>query len=90
MRNKKVTVFDTTLRDGEQTPGVSLTSAQKLEIARQLDKLGVDIIEAGFPISSEGDKESVKSISHAGLDLEVCGLARVLKKKILMPVLTVM
>ncbi|AKJ37159.1 2-isopropylmalate synthase [Methanosarcina barkeri] len=82
MRNKKVTVFDTTLRDGEQTPGVSLTSAQKLEIARQLDKLGVDIIEAGFPISSEGDKESVKSISHAGLDLEVCGLARVLKKDI--------
>lgn len=82
MQNKTVTVFDTTLRDGEQTPGVSLTSTQKLEIARQLDKLGVDIIEAGFPISSEGDKESVKSISNAGLDAEVCGLARVLKKDI--------
>ena len=82
MQNKKVTIFDTTLRDGEQTPGVSLTSTQKLEIARQLDKLGVDIIEAGFPISSEGDKESVKSISNAGLDAEVCGLARVLKKDI--------
>jgi 2-isopropylmalate synthase len=82
MQNKKVTIFDTTLRDGEQTPGVSLTSAQKLEIAHQLDKLGVDIIEAGFPISSEGDKESVKSISNAGLDSEVCGLARVLKKDI--------
>ena len=82
MQNKKITIFDTTLRDGEQTPGVSLTSTQKLEIAHQLDKLGVDIIEAGFPISSEGDKESVKSISNAGLDLEVCGLARVLKKDI--------
>lgn len=82
MQNKTVTVFDTTLRDGEQTPGVSLTSSQKLEIARQLDKLGVDIIEAGFPISSEGDKESVKSISNAGLDAEICGLARVLKKDI--------
>ncbi|KKH46165.1 hypothetical protein EO93_18030 [Methanosarcina sp. 1.H.A.2.2] len=75
MQNKKVTVFDTTLRDGEQAPCVSLTSTQKLEIAHQLDKLGVDIIEAGFPISSEGDKESVKSISNAGL-------ARVLKKDI--------
>ena len=82
MQNKTVTVFDTTLRDGEQTPGVSLTSTQKLEIAHQLDKLGVDIIEAGFPISSEGDKESVKSISNAGLDAEICGLARVLKKDI--------
>lgn len=83
MQSKKVTVFDTTLRDGEQTPGVSLTSTQKLEIAHQLDKLGgVDIIEAGFPISSEGDKESVKSISNAGLDTTVCGLARVLKKDI--------
>ncbi len=82
MQNKTITVFDTTLRDGEQTPGVSLTSTQKLEIARQLDKLGVDIIEAGFPISSEGDKESVKSISNAGLDTQVCGLARVLKKDI--------
>jgi 2-isopropylmalate synthase len=61
---------------------VSLTSTQKLEIAHQLDKLGVDIIEAGFPISSEGDKESVKSISNAGLDAIVCGLARVLKKDI--------
>jgi len=82
MQNKKVSVFDTTLRDGEQTPGVSLTSSQKLEIAHQLDKLGVDIIEAGFPISSEGDKESVKSISNAGLDSVVCGLARVLTKDI--------
>ncbi|MFQ5815644.1 MAG: 2-isopropylmalate synthase, partial [Candidatus Hydrothermarchaeaceae archaeon] len=55
----KVSVFDTTLRDGEQTPGVSLTSDDKLVIARQLDKLGVDIIEAGFPISSKGEREAV-------------------------------
>ncbi|WP_048177000.1 2-isopropylmalate synthase [Methanosarcina sp. MTP4] len=82
MQNKKISVFDTTLRDGEQTPGVSLTSSQKLEIAHQLDKLGVDMIEAGFPISSEGDKESVKSISNAGLDAVVCGLSRVLTKDI--------
>ena len=82
MQNKKISVFDTTLRDGEQTPGVSLTSTQKLEIAHQLDKLGVDMIEAGFPISSEGDKESVKSISNAGLDAVVCGLSRVLTKDI--------
>lgn len=82
MKNKKISVFDTTLRDGEQTPGVSLTFEQKLDIAYQLDKLGVDIMEAGFPISSEGDKESVKSISNAGLDTVVCGLSRVLKKDI--------
>ncbi|WP_449405474.1 2-isopropylmalate synthase [Methanohalophilus portucalensis] len=75
-------MFDTTLRDGEQTPGVSLTPKQKLSIATQLDKLGVDTIEAGFPIASEGDKESVQSIANAGLTSEVCGLARVLTKDI--------
>lgn len=78
--NKKITIFDTTLRDGEQTPGVSLTNEQKLKIATQIDKLGVDALEAGFPISSEGDKQSVKSIANAGLNLDVCGLARVLTK----------
>ena len=51
-----IRIFDTTLRDGEQTPGVSLTTEEKLEIARQLDKVGVDTIEAGTPISSEGEK----------------------------------
>lgn len=76
---KKISVFDTTLRDGEQTPGVSLTARQKMEIALQLDKLGVDVIEAGFPASSEGDLESVKMIAHAGLKAKVCGLARVVK-----------
>ncbi len=78
--NKKITIFDTTLRDGEQTPGVSLTNDQKLKIARQLDKLGIDVLEAGFPISSEGDKQSVKAIANEGLRLDVCGLARVLTK----------
>lgn len=78
--NKKITIFDTTLRDGEQTPGVSLTNDQKLKIARQLDKLGIDVLEAGFPISSDGDKQSVKAIANEGLGLDVCGLARVLTK----------
>jgi 2-isopropylmalate synthase len=71
-----ITIFDTTLRDGEQTPGVSLTVEEKLEIARQLDRLGVDIIEAGTPISSEGEKRAVKEIAKAGLNAEICALAR--------------
>ncbi|MEE8167423.1 MAG: 2-isopropylmalate synthase [Candidatus Hydrothermarchaeales archaeon] len=76
---KEVRVFDTTLRDGEQTPGVSLTSEEKLIIARQLDKLGVDIIEAGFPISSKGEKEAVSRIAAEGLESTVCGLSRTKK-----------
>lgn len=82
LRNKKISIFDTTLRDGEQTPGVSLTSDDKLLIAHQLDKLGVDIIEAGFPMSSEGEKVSVKRITDAGLNVQVCGLSRVIKSDI--------
>ncbi len=78
----EVRVFDTTLRDGEQTPGVSLTSEEKLVIARQLDKLGVDIIEAGFPITSKGEMEAVHGIAKAGLDATVCGLSRVKKEDI--------
>ncbi|MCX8191292.1 MAG: 2-isopropylmalate synthase, partial [Nitrososphaerales archaeon] len=77
-----IRIFDTTLRDGEQTPGVSLTPQQKLEIAKQLDRLGVDTIEAGFPITSQGEVESVKLIAKAGLNAEICGLARVEKKDI--------
>jgi 2-isopropylmalate synthase len=71
-----IRIFDTTLRDGEQTPGVSLTTEEKLEIARLLDKLGVDTIEAGTPISSEGEQRSTKQIAKAGLNAEICGLAR--------------
>jgi len=77
MKNKDyIRIFDTTLRDGEQTPGVSLTIEDKIEIARQLSKLGVDVIEAGSPMSSEGEKRVVKEIAAAGLEAEVCGLAR--------------
>jgi 2-isopropylmalate synthase len=71
-----IRIFDTTLRDGEQTPGVSLTVEDKIEIARQLSKLSVDVIEAGSPMSSEGEKRVVKEIAKAGLEAEVCGLAR--------------
>ncbi len=79
---QRVRIFDTTLRDGEQTPGVSLTVEQKLTIAHQLDRLGVHVIEAGFPISSKGERQAVRRIARAGLDAEVCGLARVLKQDI--------
>ncbi|MCD5409926.1 MAG: 2-isopropylmalate synthase [Methanocellales archaeon] len=75
--HRTVQIFDTTLRDGEQTPGVSFTADDKLILAHQLDKLGVDIIEAGFPISSKGEKDAVKKITGARLDSQICGLARV-------------
>ncbi len=71
-----IRIFDTTLRDGEQSPGVSLTPDEKLEIARQLDRLGVDTIEAGFPITSKGEQEAIKLIAKDGLKAEICGLAR--------------
>jgi len=77
-----IRVFDTTLRDGEQTPGVSLTVDQKLTIAEQLDRLGVDAIEAGFPITSKGEAEAVKAIAKAGLKAEVVALARCNKQDI--------
>lgn len=72
----RVRIFDTTLRDGEQTPGISLSPAQKLAIAEQLAGLGVDIIEAGFPVISTGESEAMRMITAAGLSCEVCGLAR--------------
>jgi len=77
-----VRIFDTTLRDGEQTPGVSLGIGQKLQIAEQLDKLGVDVIEAGFPIASAGEKEAVSAIVKSGLNAEICGLSRVITQDI--------
>jgi 2-isopropylmalate synthase len=76
MDKSHVNIFDTTLRDGEQSPGASLNVEEKLVIARQLEKLGVDIIEAGFPISSPGDFEAVTKISQAVGDVTVCGLTR--------------
>lgn len=73
---EKVTVFDTTLRDGEQTPGVALSPAEKIHIAEQLAKLGVDIIEAGFPINSQTEQNTIKQIQEMGLKSKICGLAR--------------
>jgi 2-isopropylmalate synthase len=72
----RVLIFDTTLRDGEQSPGISLNRQEKLEIAHQLARLGVDIIEAGFPITSPGDFESVQAIAHEVEGPVICGLAR--------------
>ena len=76
---RTIRIFDTTLRDGEQTPGVSFTADDKIEIARQLSKLGVDTIEAGFPSSSEGEKKVVKDIVKIGLTSEICALTRATK-----------
>jgi len=73
---EKIRVFDTTLRDGEQTPGVSLIPENKLRIAQRLDELGVDVIEAGFAAVSEGEFEAVKLIAEAGLRAEICSAAR--------------
>jgi len=79
---KNIRIFDTTLRDGDQTPGVSFTPDQKLLVARQLDKLGVDTIEAGTPVSSDGERKAVTAISKAGLKAEVCALARPIKEDV--------
>jgi 2-isopropylmalate synthase len=73
---RQVLVFDTTLRDGEQSPGVSLTPAEKLEIARQLARLRVDVIEAGFPVASSGDFDAVKAIAREVTGPVICALAR--------------
>ena len=78
----KIHIFDTTLRDGEQVPGCKLNTKEKLELALQLEDLGVDIIEAGFPISSPGDFHSVEEISKAIKNATVCGLSRAVQKDI--------
>lgn len=74
--DKKVRIFDTTLRDGEQTPGVSVTAEQKFQVAVKLDELGIDAIEAGFPIVSQGEMQAIRAIAKQGLKAEICGLAR--------------
>jgi 2-isopropylmalate synthase len=76
MDNGRVRIFDTTLRDGEQSPGISLNRQEKLEIAHQLARLGVDVIEAGFPITSPGDFEAVQAIAREVEGPVICGLAR--------------
>ena len=78
----KVRIFDTTLRDGEQTPGVSLSPEKKLNIAKKLDALGIDAIETGFPVISDGERNAVKMITSENLNSELCGLTRTNKKDI--------
>src|ERR1700684_75411 len=78
----RVLIFDQTMRDGEQSPGISLNKTEKLEIAHQLARLGVDIIEAGFPIASPGDFESVQAIAREVEGPVICGLARTSKQDI--------
>ena len=82
MAKDKVYIFDTTLRDGEQVPGCKLNTNQKLHIASRLDELGVDVIEAGFPISSPGDFHSVQEVSKIVSNASVCGLTRAVAKDI--------
>ena len=78
----KIYIFDTTLRDGEQTPGVALTCDEKIQIATKLNNLGVDKIEVGFPAASKGEVQSAKNIHSIGLDSTIVGLARTLKNDI--------
>src|SRR5262249_20667902 len=78
----RVVIFDTTLRDGEQSPGATMTHEEKLEVAELLDQMGVDIIEAGFPIASEGDFLAVSEIAKRTKRAVVCGLSRAAFKDI--------
>lgn len=82
MSQNKIYIFDTTLRDGEQVPGCKLNADEKIELALALENLGVDVIEAGFPISSPGDFDSVRNISAVIKNATVCGLTRAIKKDI--------
>ncbi len=82
MAKDRVYIFDTTLRDGEQVPGCQLNTIEKIEVAKALEELGVDVIEAGFPISSPGDFNSVVEISKAVCEPVICGLTRAVKKDI--------
>ena len=76
MGSDRLIIFDTTLRDGEQSPGASMTRDEKVRIARQLERLRVDVIEAGFAAASNGDFESVQAIARAVKDATVCSLSR--------------
>ena len=82
MKNQKIQIFDTTLRDGEQVPGCKLNTEQKLTIACRLEELGVDVIEAGFPVSSPGDFKSVEAIAKLVTNASVCALTRAVKNDI--------
>ena len=80
--SERLYIFDTTLRDGEQVPGCQLNTTEKIEVAKLLESLGVDVIEAGFPISSPGDFNSVLEISKAVSEPTICALTRAVKKDI--------
>ena len=82
MNKESVKIFDTTLRDGEQVPGCKLNTAQKVVIAEKLENLGVDVIEAGFPVSSPGDFNSVLEITKIIKDTTVCALSRAVENDI--------
>src|SRR5216684_8960715 len=82
MSANRLIIFDTTLRDGEQSPGASMNLAEKLEVAHALTDLGVDVIEAGFPIASPGDFESVQAIAREVEGPVICGLARTSKQDV--------
>src|ERR1700757_3641612 len=82
MADDRIIIFDTTLRDGEQSPGASMNLAEKLQVAHALQDLGVDVIEAGFPIASPGDYEAVQAIARKVEGPVVCGLARTHKADI--------
>src|SRR5438874_4944717 len=82
MKDQRIIIFDTTLRDGEQCPGASMNLREKLEVARQLARLRVDVIEAGFPVSSDGDFNSVQSIAREVKGPVIAGLARCVPKDI--------
>src|SRR5512135_1137198 len=78
----RLIIFDTTMRDGEQSPGASMTREEKLRIAKALERMRVDVIEAGFPVASQGDFEAVHAVAQAIKDSTVCGLARALERDI--------
>src|SRR5256714_4370275 len=82
MNKDNVIIFDTTMRDGEQSPGASMTKDEKLRIARALERMRVDVIEAGFPASSNGDFEAVRAVAALIKDSTVCGLCRANDKDI--------
>src|SRR5512139_2914808 len=82
MKTRRIVIFDTTLRDGEQCPGASMNLREKLEVARQLARLRVDIIEAGFPVISEGDFQAVQTIARQVKGPVIAGLARCVPKDI--------
>src|SRR5712671_5489440 len=82
MSGNRLIIFDTTLRDGEQSPGASMNLAEKLEVALALKELGVDVIEAGFPIASPGDFEAVQAIARQVEGPVICGLARCIDEDI--------